>query len=106
MGYGFLEFTAKGNAIKARNELHGEVIWHKNKKYRLQVHWISKIPDTYAELQSSTIYCQGWKLTKSQLRELLNRHDVVYFDISNLEEFSENFAIVQYGKIVAFFCRI
>ena len=52
MGYGFLEFTSKSSAIKARNELHGyEFIYRDGKKYRIQVHWIDRIPDNYEDLQ-------------------------------------------------------
>ena len=52
MGYGFLEFTSKSSAIKARNELHGcEFIYKDGKKYRIQVHWIDRIPDNYEDLQ-------------------------------------------------------
>ena len=65
MGYGFLEFTSKSSAIKARNELHGyEFIYRDGKKYRIQVHWIDRIPDNYEDLQrqGSPDTCQSHRV--------------------------------------------
>jgi len=104
MGYGFLEFTSKSSAIKARNELHGyEFIYRDGKKYRIQVHWIDRIPDNYEDLQSCTVYCQlpdniewqnGGQIEDELHRFLSQKFDLVYFDCSKMK--SDNFCIAEY----------
>ena len=124
MGYGFLEFTSKSSAIKARNELHGcEFMYKDGKKYRIQgktinvprisqstgvhflVHWIDRIPDNYEDLQSCTVYCQlpdniewqnGGQVEDELHRFLSQKFDLVYFDCSKMK--SDNFCIAEYGK--------
>lgn len=96
MGYGFMEFTAKTNAIRARNELHGHIIWEGNKKYRIQVHWVNRIPETYDKLQSQTIFCHGWSHSRNlECMRTIEIYKPTYFNVSQLK--SENFAIVEYG---------
>jgi len=107
MGYGFLEFTSKSSAIIARNELHGKPVKYENRTYRIQVHWIDRIPEEYDELQSCTVYCQlpdEWQITQSlseQLREFMSVFDLVFFDIAQLTNENGYYASTPPKTIIA-----
>ena len=78
------------------------------RQYRIQVHWISSIPENYDNLQSCTVFVHlgdrrySHNANLDDLRQCLLRAMNSYVECTNFKIASlnnnENFAIAEYGE--------